>query len=204
LQSRLRRGIRRRRELRLHRLDLTGHRADEELARTRVLRLPRQDHLACELVTDDLHLGAVDLIAVRVVEVIVGVDDIADWLRRDRLQLFAKRPRAARRDVRVDDEHVAIALDNRGIRHDHQAAGADRVIDAVRDPVERERRTLIVRARRTSGARLRLRRHRRDRRQADGKNRGKHDGPAVSQPHVTLNSRSDRVCGTAGPEIAFR
>ena len=117
-------------------LDGVRHAADEEVVRTRVQRLAGHHHLARELVADDLHVGPVDLIAVRVIEVIVAVDDVANRLGRDGLQLLAKRPRAARRDMRVDDQDIAVALDDGGVRHDHEVAGAHGVIDAVRDLVE--------------------------------------------------------------------
>ena len=83
------------REPALERLDGVGNAADEELARWGVLRLAGEDLLPRELVADDLDLGAVDLVPVRVIEVIVRVHDPANRLRRDRLELFAQRPRAA-------------------------------------------------------------------------------------------------------------
>jgi hypothetical protein len=153
----------------LESLDRGGDAAHVELARGRVLRLAGENLLARELVADDLDFGPVDLVAVRVIEVIVRVHDPADRLGRDRLQLFAQRPRAAGRDVRVDHEHVAIAFDDRGVRHHHQAAGGDRMVDAFLDLVEGERRAFVIGARRACGrGRALLRRDGRAGTQGDG------------------------------------
>ena len=119
-------------------LDGVRHTAHEEVVRTRVERLAGHHHLTRELVADDLHVRPVDLIAMRMIEVIVAVDDEANGLGGDGLQFLTKRPRATRSDVRVHDQDIPVALDDGGVGHDHQVARADGVPDALLDLVERK------------------------------------------------------------------
>jgi hypothetical protein len=63
-------------------------------------------HLAHELVTDQLDLRTEHLVAVRVIPVVVGVDDIPHRLRGDRADVVDQRARRGRRHVRIDHHHV--------------------------------------------------------------------------------------------------
>ena len=69
--------------------------------------------------------GGNDLIAVRVVVVKMRVDEEADRLVGDRLQLLQHRAPRFRRDVRIDNHHLVLVDDHRGIRADVHRAGAD-------------------------------------------------------------------------------
>ena len=104
--------------------------ADEQVPAAAAGRIAGGQPLPRVLVADDLDLGAVDGVAVRVIPVPVGVDDIAHRLGRERLQLLAQRPGAAGRHVGVDDQHVVVVDDDRGVAADGERAGADGVVHA--------------------------------------------------------------------------
>jgi len=66
----------------------------------------------------------------------VRVDDVADRLGGDKLEILDERARRGRRGAGVDDEDVAVA-DNRHVvaARDHRSRGC-RVVDAARDRFE--------------------------------------------------------------------
>jgi hypothetical protein len=97
--------------------------------------------LAGELVGDDL--GArirrgVDLVAVPVVPVEMGVDDVAHRPGRDVAEAVHDHPRRGGLGVGVHDHRAVVALDDRGVGVDLVGGGGDRDVDAVGHPAEIE------------------------------------------------------------------
>ena len=109
-----------------------------------------EQRAARELVADDLHARREDLVAVRMVEVEVRVDDRRHRLVGDRLDFLEQHPRGGRRHVVVDDDDVAVVDDDRRVADDRQRAGSDGVVDAFLDLVEPEG---LARERRSGGTR---------------------------------------------------
>ena len=96
----------------------------------------RLDRLLHVLVRDDVRLARVDLVAVRVVVVKMRVDDVANGLRREQLQILDERTCRGRACAGVDDEHVATADDRHVVAAGDHRTGRGRVIHAVGDPFE--------------------------------------------------------------------
>ena len=108
-----------------------GMAVDVALVERHLQRLAASEHLARELVADDVHAGAEDLVAVRVVEVEVGVDHVAHRLGREALHLLEQHPGGGRRDVVVHDHHVVVVDDDGAVADHGQRTGAHGVIDAL-------------------------------------------------------------------------
>ena len=79
---------------------------------------------------------AEDLVAVRVVEMEMRVDDRAHRLVGDALDLVEQHPRRGGRDVIVDQHDVVLVDDDGGVADDRQRACADGVVDPLLDLVE--------------------------------------------------------------------
>ena len=77
-----------------------------------------------------------------VIEMKMGIDDVAHGLVGEVLELFHERPRGGGRHVRVDEQDVVFIDDDAAVASDGQVAGSDRVVDVVTDFVEREGLTL--------------------------------------------------------------
>ena len=75
--------------------------------------------------TDDLDAGREDLIARRMVEVKMRVDDGRHRLVMIALISSSEDPRRRRGYVVVDDHHVAIVDDDRRVADDRERTGAD-------------------------------------------------------------------------------
>ena len=90
---------------------------------------------------DHLHAGTgrrIHLVALPVIPVEVGVDDLADGLLRDALDLRVDRPGRRRLGVGIDNDHPIVGHDDRGIRVDLVRRRRDGRVHAVRDPFELE------------------------------------------------------------------
>ena len=124
-------------------LDACGKPVDDEhLPRTAFLGSSRDELLARIFVADDLDVVTEGLIAMGVIEMKMGIDDVAHGLVGEVLELFHERPRGGGRHVRVDEQDVVFIDDDAAVASDGQVAGSDRVVDVVTDFVEREGLTL--------------------------------------------------------------
>ena len=68
--------------------------------------------------SDDLGVRAENLIPERVVVVVVRIDDVANRLGGDRLQVGGQRPPRRRGDFRVDHQRLVVLDDDRRVRAD--------------------------------------------------------------------------------------
>jgi hypothetical protein len=103
--------------------------------------------LARDLVGHDLgariRLG-IDLVAVPVVPVKVGVDDVAHGLRREVAQMVHDDPGRRGLAVRVDDDQAVVRLDDRRIAVDLVRGRGHRDVHAVGDLLNVEARVAAV------------------------------------------------------------
>jgi hypothetical protein len=89
-------------------------------------------------VADDVDPAVEDLVAVRVIEMEMGVDDGRHRFVRDGPDLVEQHPGRGRGHMIVDRHHVVVVHDERRVAHDGQRASADGVIHAVPHFVEPE------------------------------------------------------------------
>ena len=109
--------------------------------------------------TDNIDVRSEDLVAMRVVEMKVGIDDRAHRLGGNVLQFIEQHPFRRRRHVIVDDDDVVVVDDDGGVPDHGQRACADGVVHALFDFVEPER----LPGMKGAGRRLLKTRHRKDR-----------------------------------------
>jgi hypothetical protein len=86
-----------------------------------------------ELVADDIDRRREYLVAVGVVVMEMRVDQEADRLVGDGLQLLHHHARRFGRDVRIHNQDVVAIDDDRGVRADVQGSSADRAVDTGHD-----------------------------------------------------------------------
>ena len=128
--------VRRLRDPLLHLRDLARQALGERPVGA-LLQHVRQVHPADVLVADNLDLVAEDLVPVRVVEVVVRVEDVLDRLRGQFfLDLRDEGPRRRRRDARVDEHRVVGVDDDEPVAHRGHRARAGREVHAVRELLE--------------------------------------------------------------------
>ena len=144
LQRRLSRRVGFRRDSLSQIVNLPGQALHIVLVERHLQRIALEQHVARELVADDIDVLAEDLVAMRVIEMEVGIDDGADGLVGDALDLVEQHPRRRGRHVVVHDDDVVVVDDDRGVADDRQRAGPDHVVDAVLDLVEPERLALML------------------------------------------------------------
>ena len=138
-EASLRRRILLRRGAAFQILDLFRH-ARQEIRKHALLQDVAGELAARELVADDFHRRAKHLIAAGVVIVEVRVHEETHGLVGERLQFLQQHPRGLRRDMRVDDQHIVLIDDNRGVRADVRRPRADGAVDPRRDLRELVRR----------------------------------------------------------------
>ena len=133
-------------ELGAQSLDLAGHLAHVVLDALEALP---DDRLARDVVRDHLDVavgGGIRLVALPVVPVEVGVDDVAHGLRRDRPDPLDDGARGRGLRVRIDDQDAVVGLDERGVAVDLVRARGHGDVDAVRHLLDVEERVVAARA----------------------------------------------------------